>query len=227
MAMSFIQHVIHENLRLFEMIHRFNCEPGSHVHSDHFEGLLPKSTLEYLQCSLRGKQRFSQWVIQNWDLKPDGVWEFEHPRCRLALLEPDRFLELLRYSGTAINAHAIAKIIDRRAQTEIRESLGEDLYHFALKRAPMLVGGVPADLLQSDTSVPIETRVNEAGEQCFNICLHGAASEIQSRLKLKLPEGFALSPVENVSDETCERVWNLVKRILLTEIAPELKQCFN
>ena len=79
----------------------------------------------------------------------------------------------------------------------------------------------------SVNAVSSVAQLTAAGRNCLAECLYDLPSEFLDRVRLKLPQEFALNPPPAPSDEPRNTLWKNVRRILLAEINPRLAPCFN
>ena len=225
MSTAFVQRTLRENRPLYALMHRFNCQP--HIHPDYYSSL-PQPVTQLLLNSRRGRGRLAHWVMTQREFDAVGFWDFANPRRRLALLQPSELSELIRYVGTAVHANQIARTIDRNSLTQYRETLGEPLYNFAVKRAPLLIRKMPEGLATPrESNQQIVQWISATGQSCVNFCLRSEPADLRTRMELALPAAEGKELDVEVTEELQESVWNLTKRILLTEIAPQLRSCFN
>ena len=229
MARSFANIVLEENPTLFRMIYQFNCQVANTIHPDHLEGLVDHGVFECILQSPRGEQALSEWIVEQFALEPDGVWDFESQVARLVLLDSSSLVRLIKLAGIASIHRQIARIVDRDTVSRIKQSLTEELYLFAVKRAGFLLGPL-ADAL--DTGEPtigpeeIDRQAGQVGQQLVSACLTGQPKALMSRLALKLPADIILNDSRDNS-ENSHAIWPALKRILLTEVNPEFAVCFN
>ena len=228
MSNDFVKRVLRENRPLFTMVHGFNFHPALHIHPRRFDGHIPPAIVEFLSKSRRGERRLSRWANSHWQLPANPYWDFADPRRRLALLQPLQLESLLRYAGAAVHADVISRAIDRQTKSKFREALGEQAYHFAVKRAALLSRGIPESLRpRLETNDDLQTTLETTGYRCVLFCQSEIPPLLAQRLNLKLPADVTTEASKGATEEERERVWNLIKRILFTEVAPELKPCFN
>jgi hypothetical protein len=99
-----------------------------------------------------------------------------------------------------------------------------------VKRAPFLVGSLAAEP-GSAAAVPADEnprhRFDAVGLQCILECIEKFPPPLHARLRLKLPRDARLTVGQESTAEARNLKFNLVKRILLSEIDPSLAPCFN
>ncbi len=222
-----MRNLINENRQLLRLIARFHGQPSQLVHQERWPTEVPEPVRRLLQNSAAGQRRLRNWMNETWNLDPEFHHTFAEPRHRVALLAPDRLQSLKLHCGAAIHSVDIARAIDRSKQTEFRELLGENAYNFAMKRASFLIGKLPDELKAAPTTVD---EIISSGQRCIASCLQDAPGELLRRLELALSPASPLSvQQEGRAERDAEHtkpIWTFVKRILLTEVAPEMKPCF-
>ena len=107
----------------------------------------------------------------------------------------------------------------------MKESLGEDLYLFAIKRASFLIKRVPESFAKALGTDPVN-QLAESGRACVAACLIDEPIELWKRLSLKFPQELPRAH-DVLTDSSRPELWNLMRRILLSEVNPELAPCFN
>ena len=228
MPTTFLQYALRENRPLFAMMHSFNFHLALHVHPARFEDRIPPAIVQLLFDSRRGERKLTAWVQEHWQLSTQSFWEFSNPRHRLALISPAQLTDLICYAGAAVHSHVISRAIDRNTKTRFKEALGEGAYHFALKRAPLLSRGIPQDVFADlEADGPPEQRLNYIGLVCVAACFGDSPPALNRRLMLKVQGDAPLDIAAQMEEGQRDRIWSMLKRILFTEVAPELKPCFN
>ncbi|MBI1247957.1 hypothetical protein GC197_08975 [bacterium] len=220
-----IPQMLRNHPSLLTKVHDFNCHVARHIHSQRFTQFLPLAILSALCDSRRGERKLSRWAVEQWQLSPEGIWDFQEPYRRVALLLPTQMDRLIRYLSATVHTAQISRAIDRRTLTQFKEVLGEEAYTFAIKRAPLLSRLVP-ESLQSSTGIEPE-RMLDSGLACLGMLLADCPAELIRRTTLKLEENQSIEPIRDADSDTRQRLWSLVKRLTLTEISPEFAPCFN
>jgi hypothetical protein len=226
MSAVFVREAAKSCPQLIQKVVRFNLHPASTLHRDHIPSGLSSEVFNRLAQSPRGERHLSGWIAREYGLSPDGFWRFEYPPQRLALLDPPVLLDLVRYSAAALCHRSMTALIGGSTLRDVKQFLGEQAYHFALKRAALVVG--PASAEQSPLRGSLSALALAAsGVSCLRTCLGGDAPELLRRTSLKLPAAMAISVETPVAAMDRDRCWRIIRRILLTEIAPEVAPCFN
>ena len=227
MADAWLATTIRENPALFRMICRFNLRIAQDVDASRLSDKLGQETLTKIQTSPRGSRRLGQWIESYQGPLPSPVWDYSSPVRRLALLPAGTFAQLVLTTGVAVCSPMISKLIDRSTQERFREGLGEDLYRFAVKRASLLVRDVPHRLIPANLSMQPADQMLEVGRTCLGAVLRDEPSAVLRRLELKLPWNLANASHLDISPKEHQGLVSTVERILLREIDPGLRPCFD
>ena len=214
-----------QNRPLFSLICRFNCQPARYIHRDRLVDAIDPELLAALVHSRRGERWLSTWIADRFELESAGLWDFDDDRRRLALLDFETLTHLAAKVGTVMCQQQIACVVDRDGQRQLRESLGEDLYLFAIKRASFLVKNVPPYFARPLGTDPV-SQLAGSGRLCMAACLAGEPVELWKRFSLKFPEELP-SFDESMSDSGRLELWKTLRRILLSEVNPNLAPCFS
>lgn len=213
---------------LLARVHDFNCHIARHIEPQRLTEFVPEAACVALLDSRRGEQKLSRWAIEHWKLSREGLWDFQEPRRRIALLTPKPFQQLVSYLAATIFTTQISRAIDRRTQALFKETLGDQAYTFAIKRAPLLNRFVPDVINQQvGEGQPSSEQLVHSGLLCIGALLADCPAELLRRTTLKVKTGLSIEPSRAVDADSQERLWTLVKRLTLTEISPEFAPCFN
>lgn len=225
MSAVFVRTAIRSTPDLFLRVVRFNQHPAATIHRDHIPAGIDPALFERLIQSPRGEHKLSGWITKQHSLSPAGFWRFEYPPQRLALLEPAHLHSLARFAAATAEHGRIISLIGGPTLRDAKQILGDAAHSFALKRAALTIGLKP---LETDSSTPLSAEtIARAGASWLRTCLGADSPELLKRTSLKLPAAFAVSPETPPASIDRDRCWKILKRILLTEIAPELAPCFN
>ncbi len=224
MSAVFARQALRTSPALFMRVVRFNQHPAATLHSDHAPPGVDSQLLARLLASPRAERQLSRWVVRHHGLSPAGFWRFEYPPQRLALLEPEALAQLVRFAAATANYPKILSLIGGGTLREVKQTLGEGAYSFALKRAALTVGPRP---LESDASPVTGESLVRTGLSWLRTCLGSDSPELLKRVSLKLPAGWTISPETGAASLDRDRCWKILKRIVLTEIAPEFSTCLN
>ena len=226
MSPAELRQLITDRPPLFRRIVEFNCHLARTADVSHFG--LDGHALAWgrLRTSRRAERRLSRWLIQSRNLSSEGFWEFQVESRRLALLSGGSLQKLIHFIGAAIYRTEITQSIDRRIVDQVKQSAGEDAYTFAIKRAQFVMKSWSPTPAAGSFATDPQQQILIAGKQAVEACLAGEDLKLIQRVNLKLPPAYALE-VPSQRDASFEDRWAVVKRILVTEVDPEFRTCFN
>jgi hypothetical protein len=226
MAATFHPAIAIDNRPLWSLLCRFNGRLAADVHPRHLGNNLDEGLFERLRLSPRAEAVLSRWIVRRFELDPQGHWDFAEPRLRLALLPAERLARLIRMLGLTMLCRRIAHEVVGRRVRQLRESLGEVEYEFAVKRAPLLARQLPVEFEGSELADDPAGQATELGYRGLACCLVGAPPQVLQRVALKLPPDADISRHPPAID-AAPRLYRLAQRIIAFEIAPELAPCFT
>lgn len=216
-----------ENPQLLQMIAQFHWQPAKLIHNDRWPTSVPESVRRALHSNNRCEQRLSKFAAEHWGIDLKFRHTFESSAHRIALLLPEQLGTLALLCAATAHAESIVHSIDNASQTAYRQTLGPIGFHFVLKRASFVGRSLPpAWRAKPSSPSAIETSIRESGRKMIAACLDDAPEELQRRCSLAFPQS-ATSNSDQPDPRDPEGVWPLVKRLLLTEIDPKLKPCFD
>jgi hypothetical protein len=162
-----------------------------------------------------------------------GVWCFEPEPHRLALLPPAALERLFSYWSAAVLAEALAKTIEGGAVREVIRVIGAETYRYAVRRGRFQLGGLRARL-RFATPPPsgawTESMLRQPGLAARDMCLalwpEALRAAWRDHWREELPdEASSSSSAPDVA--SFAPIWVWLRKILLTEVAPEWQPCFN
>jgi hypothetical protein len=210
---------------LFSLACRFIAAPATYVEWGRDLPGIEKPRLDAMIASRRGRRSLSRWVIRREQWTPVDFRCFNDPPCRLALLEPAALRRLLTLAGAATASRDIAAVIDHAVVKAVKDALGEDVYLFALKRVPMLLGDLEADWATPADVADWGLRVRAAGCRCLEQCLAAAPASVASRVAIKLGGDWPFDAACRTSTHR-DAAWRILKRILFSDVGSELSSYF-
>lgn len=218
---AFIHELLESNTELFQLICAFNGNPQTKNIPDWF----PQETTQALLSSPRSRRNLMRISYEKQAPDLPAFYDFRNPRLRLALIEPEILRQLTLWSGAAIQAQTIAKVIDRKTRGEIRTLLGEKGFEWALKRAALFSTLLPP--LNLSTGLHPTQAIWQGGQASIQACVSGMPDAFGQRILPKLPKELNWDLTYRVKPETRDATWRFVGRILLKEIAPKWQPCFE
>ena len=125
-------------------------------------------------------------------------------------------------------AEFIKKIILQKKVVALKESIGEDLYFYATKRAGLFKAILPSVNVPGGVGVDLtKEELFKMGKYCFELSLDEEAPGLVERLKLKFPASVEWNFSHSVEQEQKTRAWNLISKLLVKEVEPSVAVCFT
>ena len=208
---------------MFQRVLRFNYLPAAYIHPERRAGWMDEGLWSRLVACETGRRELSGMVFRRLDLDSPGFFDFAPLRRRFALLQRETLTVLARYSGAAFASQRITRVIDGNRVVKLKEELGEDIYRFAVKRAPFLV----SESLCQGPDDDEDGGVEELGWRCLARCHAGDPPELIERLRLKFPLTLDIEFPNNITESDRDQAASLMKKVLLAEVKPELASCFK
>ncbi|UQZ90988.1 sulfate adenylyltransferase [Deltaproteobacteria bacterium Smac51] len=170
-------------------------------------------------------QRPRLWKLFPRDSSP-GFWDFQSERRRLALVGPDETCALALRWGVAALAPRLARTVRAEEVLTLRREFGRELYEYALSRGLYHLGSL-RDRLKVDPRLPLNREAAEGeGWRALSLCAHDWPDELRSHWLRR--QGRDEVDSGCTPDEALVRqVWFRLKKILLTEVAPQWRPCFD
>lgn len=225
---SFIKASIKREDNLFSQVYAFNQLISRYIDESHlFEFPYLLKYWESLKKITRIQKKLSNLLLKNFKLENKSFYNFEDPRLRIALLDAKTLKNLLLYAGAVLYSERINKIILKKDLLSLKESIGEDLYFFAAKKASLLIGFVPKIELSKNGVAIQKEDLFEAGKECLQLCLAQEDENLTERLILKFSKEITWNFNLPASEEQKTKSWNFLYKILVKEVNSEVKQCFT
>lgn len=223
-ATVYIKNLLKTNKDLFKLVYLFNQAPVTYMNKERLSAEVPLPAVTQLMKDSVAQKKISAFMIKRLGLV-ESFFNFEDPRLRIALLPGDVLEKLLLFAGAAIRHQEIQKIVLKKRLDELKQSIGEDVYFFATKKATLLTSMIPQMPHLEGTSMDRQGLI-EVGKQGLEICLANEPQALVERLKLKFPAVLSLNFNQTVSNELKLKCWQFLQRLILKEIASEWKSCF-
>ena len=209
--------------RLMAMVVRFHLVSPDSVHPDRAPEWLQTQVVREAAATRRGWRHLCRELRQWANLNGEGVVDFRPIYRRFALLDFARLDRLVTLAGAVRIGRHLAKIVRSDELRRVKNAISGDLFDFARQRA-----GLVADELATD-SLPAEMNsdaVRQLGWEQLAGCFSAADADLTDRLMLKLPSAWKL-PTSPAPPATRRRAEALLRRLLVTDVQPELAQCFK
>jgi hypothetical protein len=156
-----------------------------------------------------------------------GVWDFGREVHRLALLPPATLDELCARWSAAVLGDDLAKIVDGRELRRVTAVIGGDMYRYAVRRGRFQLGGQRARLLPPATPRAPWTaeRLRRPGQILKSLVFAAWPAELRRVWLARAAQDAPAAPPAGAA--TVDGLWTWLKKILLTEVAPEWQPCFD
>jgi hypothetical protein len=154
----------------------------------------------------------------------EAFWDFTEESRRLALVDEASLKKLQKLFGVAVHAEEIAQIVLRAEVLALRESLGEDIYDYAVHRGQYQLGGVSRHFCKEDLELPLLERIRKHGIWAMSLCSASWPESLRKIFEEKLEETLEW---EKPSAEVRHVIWFGLKKILLKEVAPQWAPYFK
>lgn len=224
---GFIKTAIARNDNLFITMYRFNEMISEYVEKSHILSIpFLGAHWEDFVCVERIGARLSRLLLRHFRLENESFYEFEDPRLRVALLSGEVLSRLLIYAGAAIYSERMSKLIMKKDVIALKESIGEDVYFFASKKASLFIGLAPRMDLPEGGVITKEV-LFELGKRCLEMCLANEDERLLKRLVLKFPSELKWDFRVAVEEPQKTKAWNYLYRILIKEVKPDIQVCFT
>ncbi len=215
--------IIEKHPELFARIDEFNRLPVRYMHTSWADEWIGSALYTFLKSSTRVEKRLSAQILAHTGLDTHFVYDFSDPRRLLALLDTDHLRRLLFFTGIAVYAWRIGRVVGREPLKQIKHQLGIEGYRFALHKAPLLTGCMRNAPHREFAASDIVANVYRCGLRYLQVCLGGQPRALTCRLALKFPRKLNLKLNTPAADQESKRAWRLLKKILLYEVGPEWK----
>lgn len=182
-------------LELFPQILRFNFLPTGYMHSSWWRtDWLPAELPAGLQASERAQCHASQFVLRQFELSEDFVFDFSTEIKQVALLASGRLNRLVYLAGLCLQSRGIASVIFGRDVRAIKNAIGDADYFFAIKRGMTLLN----EARVADSMLPDGiTAAGSVGQDCHRLgvgslatAMHDMPTALVRRLQLKFPRNM-------------------------------------
>ncbi len=178
-----------------------------------------------LQAAVRGDPRlWSRWPRP----ASGGFWNFAEESRRLALLDQETRNRLELFWGAAVWAADLSAVIAGDRVRELKRDLGPELYEYALTRGRFHLGPLRGDYLAALAGRPapgLRPQLQAAGRLAVAVVRAGWPEALQ-RLSRPAAEAGGDPPPPLNTPEPRRLTWLWLKKILLTEAAPQWQPCF-
>jgi hypothetical protein len=222
-----IQQCFQEQQQLFSLILNFFCNfkdvHPSHLseqHSSILSRLLSDPT-----CRLHSLTQFLKNTFQLPSVEPEA---FLPAKLRLILFPQEILQNAILYAGTAICSFSIKKFIQKSDLQKIKASIGEPLYHFAIKRSLLFLHLIPhtGDPTAFSPDNALQS-VTKAGTTCLEYCVNPLPENLQKYLTIKFPKNTSWNFSQTPNPSLQSKSLTLFQKILERELKSPLSVCLK
>ena len=180
--------------------------------------------VERLLESPRARSKFAEPVLDRLGVDSSEEVDFGDPRRRLALLYGPALVRLVALAGAGLLHARIGRVIEQAEVRRLREALGAEVYGFAVRRAPLLIGPrrPAAPWVDPEPTGDLLDQVRPAGLRCLESWLSGQPRPLAARVVLKLPSDLAIDIDRKVPGSWRDRAGTVLERIARSELVEAL-----
>jgi len=210
---------------LFQMAYIFNCMPALYVHSSYWPTAFKKEHIRILLANRHTQAALSALVLEQAGIAGTFVEDFSCPAWRLALFPPRIIQKLFLYVGAALCHERIRAVVEKDQQKALKTQLGEDIYHFAVKGAALVIN--PHIQLPAQEDQDLFSHILKTAQQALALHFAGAPLGLTVRFALKLPAALKWEWIKSNTHPSSAGASSLIQKILIRHIAPEVAPCFQ
>jgi len=165
----------------------------------------------------------------------DGWWDFSEESCRLLLLDDCTVTRGALFFSSAVYAEELARVIDRKQVLELRELLGEEILHYALRRGRYQIGSQRDFLLRHTPEGALAERIKALAGFILLRMADSWPAPLRAIWKARLERSALFSEAYSSAEvslfplpqEQRRALWFTLKKLLLREAAPQWAPCFD
>ena len=226
MAQTYLHTTARSQKWIFNLIHEFNLRPARYIDQTWLDDL-DDQLITRLTKSRRGERKLSDLILDRFQLRDHFFFDFEDKSERIALIDSATLHQLFFATGIALNHTYIRSIIEKSAQLQLKQSIGEASFTFGIKKAPLLIGNQGFPFILKPDPDDLKTSFTLAGLKCFSAVFSGGPRALTQRLKFKLPVLMALDFDMQISTDVKGRLGKVFQKVLLQEVNPSWVQLFT
>jgi hypothetical protein len=190
---------------------------------DHAAKLLASGALGKLEGSRAGRCWTRAWIFGQLGIV--GVFtDFAEERRRLALLDRETISSLALTYGGCLYAQDAARCVRREEVAALRAALGLH-YTYVLSRGRFQMQRARDCFTLFMPDAPLPERMAGAGFAALRLCLDDWPEKLRKLAAPRLPEALR-GPADKKNLPLLELFWADLKKLLLTEVAPQWQTCF-
>ncbi len=221
---------------LFRLAIRFNhliagdLDPSHHA--KFFDG--PTVLFDRLVGSRRATARLSGMIntVTRWTPVPTSY--FAEPRRRTALLDRASLVQLINLGAGAILTRFICGVLTQRERREVEGCLPPEIVQFARHRCRLTTAPIANRLtevmewdLKNDVCLSWNHAWQVARSRVAGLLLADLTNHLTDRVALKLPADWNVDPERLFSTQQQGACWQLIRRLIHTELDSQVQTCFR
>ncbi|MBF0103122.1 MAG: SctK family type III secretion system sorting platform protein [Desulfobacterales bacterium] len=218
MAETFFKTALKQQDELWPLIIQFNLQPVTYIHKNKISIFLKEPLFQTIAQNQRGKKHLSNIILSALKLQNSFDFDFSAKEKRFALLDGETLFKLTFYTGAALSASLISKIIERKALLNLKKAIGEDMYRFALKKAPFLIKQSHHFGLEQWETEDFKSQLFERGLKCFSAIFMNVPESTTKRIALKFPTDFTPNFTLSFSMAEQKEAFQILFKILTSEV---------
>lgn len=223
MNKQFFYESLEKNSPFFSAMLNFNLEQH--------KNFAPYADLEStLQADFLASDCLKKYQKSN----PALFWDFADETKRLALLDTQSLKKLARILGVSLYAEEISHTLAKSSVLELQNTLGKELYLYALERGKFRLHGLKELFKHTEPSLSLMDKIIQDGEKMLALCSLSWQEELKQitaqKLQAELPFFTAClqeKPQTEISPATARLIWFSVKKLLIQEVNNSWLPYFN
>jgi hypothetical protein len=214
-----------KNKILFRRIHEFNTLPQKYIHRSWLEELIPQNLNFNWQSCKRTEERMALFLGKKMGNLND--YDFRESSKRIVLLDHDDILKLSEYAGLALASEEIRCTIQKKQLEKFRQELGEEKIKFVYERAQLLSIQSLAPSVADEFYEQPSITIRKLGFTCIQEQVCGYSEALMQRFRYKFPKAMEWNCRRPTKTASVAPSWNLLSKILKTEMNDIWKTVFT
>lgn len=157
----------------------------------------------------------------------EGYWNFSEESQRLALMDAHTLGRLGLFLSAAAHAEELSRVILASQVHSLRQEIGADVFHYALKRGRYQIGSLRALLLPPPSLGPLPWRIHALAVASLDLVRADWPEPLRSLAAPRFPVAEEPAFRPELTREQRMALWFTMKKLLLREVAPQWAPCFD
>ncbi|MCK5902352.1 MAG: SctK family type III secretion system sorting platform protein [Cocleimonas sp.] len=167
----------------------FNYKPERYIHKSWLYALPNGEILEKLMNDGRDTERLSNYLLSQLGFNGKFFFDFSNISSQVALWSGHELNKLVMYTGLACHCKDIRQLIIREHVLALRESIGGEMYDFAMKRVRTFIDTQP-NLLDYADDIRLNDRIVISGLVCLHSYMRRFPIAFMKRVIIKFPRDW-------------------------------------